>query len=312
MGRQLRYGASSKHGPEHAEHVVIGRSRQVSAPQRGCAGPAMTESTVKSGRAFERLVGIMARLRAPDGCPWDREQTLETLRKYLVEETYEVLEALEDGDPRAHCEELGDLLLQVVFQARIREEEGAFDVGDVADAIADKLERRHPHVFGDRSVIAEDAATVVKNWAAIKAQEKVDRGSEQHSALDGVPRAMPALQRAMRVGEKAASVGFDWRALGGVLEKLDEEAAELREALAANDRAAVESELGDYLYTVVNVCRHLGVDAEAALRQTTRRFEARFRLMEAVVAEDGQRLRDLPDEELERRWQAAKRALAGG
>ena len=271
----------------------------------------MVESTVKSGRAFERLVGIMARLRGPDGCPWDREQTLETLRKYLIEETYEVLEAIEDGDPREHRDELGDLLLQVVFQARIREEAGTFDVGDVADAISDKLERRHPHVFGDGAVTAADAATVVRNWAAIKAQEKLDKGGVRKSALDGVPQAMPALQRATRIGEKAASAGFDWREIGGVLEKLDEEAAELREALDAADRDAIEHELGDYLYTVVNVCRHLGIDAEGALRQTTRRFEARFREMETGLVDEGKTVRDVPDEQLEQRWQAAKRALAG-
>lgn len=267
---------------------------------------------MSAGAAFDRLVTIMARLRAPDGCPWDREQTLETLRKYVVEETYEVLEAIEQGDPKAHCEELGDLLLQVVFQARIREEEGAFAAADVANAISDKLERRHPHVFGDRSVIAEDAATVVQNWAAIKAQEKAAAGPGPKSALDGVPQAMPALQRAMRIGEKAAVAGFDWRAIGGVLDKLDEEAAELRAALASGDSAAIEGELGDYLYTIVNVCRHLNVDAEAALRQTTRRFEQRFRRLEAEIVAEGHVLKDLPDEELERRWQAAKRALAGG
>lgn len=254
----------------------------------------------------------MARLRAPDGCPWDREQTLESLRKYLVEETYEVLEALESGDVREHCEELGDLLLQVVFQARIREEAGAFTVADVADAISEKLVRRHPHVFGDGSTIAEDAAAVVRNWAVIKAEEKAAKGVEKRSALDGVPAAMPALQRALRVSEKAAAAGFDWRAVDGVLEKLDEEAGELRAALRAGDAAEIEHELGDYLFTVANVCRHLGVDAEAALRGSTRRFEDRFRTMEAGLAAEGHALRALPDEELERRWQAAKRALAGG
>lgn len=262
--------------------------------------------------AFERLVGIMARLRSPGGCPWDREQTLATLRPYLLEETYEVLEAMETGDAQAHCEELGDLLLQVVFQARVREEAGAFDIADVATAIADKLVRRHPHVFGDGSVVAEDAASVVKNWAQIKATEKAAGGSPRKSALDGVPAALPALLRATRIGEKAAAAGFDWRETGGVLEKLDEEAAELRDAMARGDQASIEAELGDYLFTIVNACRHLGVDAEAALRGTTRRFEERFRLLEAGVLADGHpNLRALDDETLEQRWQAAKRTLAG-
>lgn len=262
----------------------------------------------RHGEAFERLVGIMARLRGPDGCPWDREQTLLTLRQYLVEETYEVLEALEEGDPREHCKELGDLLLQVVFQARIREEEGRFDAADVAQAISDKLVRRHPHVFGD--VVAEDAAAVVRNWADIKAVERAEAGRDE-SALDGVPQAMPALQRAARLGEKAGTAGFDWREPAGVLEKLDEESAELKASLAAQDRAGIEHELGDYLFTVVHLCRHLGVDAEAALRAANRRFETRFRALESGIREEGRQIRDFPDAELEDRWQAAKRATDG-
>ena len=259
----------------------------------------------RQGEAFERLVAIMARLRGPGGCPWDREQTLATLRQYLVEETYEVLEALEEGDPREHCKELGDLLLQVVFQARIREEEGHFDAADVAAAISDKLVRRHPHVFGD--VEAHDAATVMRNWADIKAGERAEAGQGK-SALDGVPQAMPALQRAARLGEKAGTAGFDWRDPAGVLDKLDEETAELKGALAAQDRPGIEHELGDYLFTVVHLCRHLRVDAEAALRQANRRFETRFRALEARIHEEGRQIRDLPDEDLEARWQAAKRA----
>ncbi|MCK6569513.1 nucleoside triphosphate pyrophosphohydrolase [Myxococcota bacterium] len=265
-----------------------------------------------STEAFTRLVGIMARLRSPGGCPWDREQTLSTLRPYLLEETYEVLDAMEAGDAREHCEELGDLLLQVVFQARVREEAGDFDIADVAQAIADKLVRRHPHVFGDGSVVADDAATVVKNWSEIKAAEKASAGTQRKSALDGVPAALPALLRATRIGEKAAAAGFDWREAGGVLDKLDEEALELREAVARGDRASIEAEMGDYLFTLVNACRHLGIDAESALRGTTRRFEQRFRVLEAGVLDDGHpNLRALDDEALERRWQAAKRLLAG-
>jgi len=258
-----------------------------------------------AGPAFERLVQIMATLRGPDGCPWDHEQTLETLRRYLVEETYEVLDALDGGDPSAHCEELGDLLLQVVFQARIREEQGHFDVASVATTIAEKLVRRHPHVFGDAQV--SSAAEVVRNWAEIKAAEK-----PRDSALDGVPRTLPALQRAQRIGEKAASAGFDWRRTEDVLAKLDEERAELEAALVQGRLEEVERELGDYLFTVVNAARRLGVDAESALRGTVSRFETRFRRLEGELRSEGRRVNETDDAELEARWQNVKRALASG
>jgi MazG family protein len=247
----------------------------------------------------------MATLRGPDGCPWDHEQTLETLRRYLVEETYEVLDALDGGDPSAHCEELGDLLLQVVFQARIREEQGHFDVASVATTIAEKLVRRHPHVFGDAQV--SSAAEVVRNWAEIKAAEK-----PRDSALDGVPRTLPALQRAQRIGEKAASAGFDWRRTEDVLAKLDEERAELEAALVQGRLEEVERELGDYLFTVVNAARRLGVDAESALRGTVSRFETRFRRLEGELRSEGRRVNETDDAELEARWQNVKRALASG
>lgn len=255
-----------------------------------------------AGTAFDRLVHIMATLRGPEGCPWDHEQTLETLRRYLVEETYEVLDALDDGDLAAHCEELGDLLLQIVFQARIREEQGHFDVASVATTIAEKLIRRHPHVFGDAQV--GSAADVVRNWAEIKAAEK-----PRESALDGVPRTLPALQRAQRIGEKAASAGFDWRRTDEVLAKLDEERAELAAAMAQGRLDEVERELGDYLFTVVNAARHLGVDAESALRGTVSRFEARYRRLEGDLRSEGRRVNEADDAELEARWQKVKRAL---
>ncbi len=264
---------------------------------------------MRYGEAFERLVAIMDRLRSPGGCPWDREQTLATLRPYLLEEAYEVLEALETDTPREHCEELGDLMLQIVFQSRIRQEDGHFTVADVCDAISDKLERRHPHVFGD--AVAEDAAAVVRNWSDIKAQERAGKATKDPSALDGVPAALPALQRAARIGDKAAAAGFDWREPKGVLEKLDEETRELKAALEAQDAQGIADEMGDFLFTVVNLCRHLGVDAEAALRGTTGRFERRFREMERTIAAEGQTIRALPDAELEARWQAAKKRLAG-
>ncbi len=257
---------------------------------------------MRYGEAFERLVEVMARLREPGGCPWDREQTLESLRQWLLEETYEVLEAIDDGDPETHRDELGDLLLQVVFQARIRQEEGAFDAADVADAISEKMRRRHPHVFGDEQ--ADDAAAVSKRWSELKEAEK-----GRQSALDGVPAALPALLRASRIGEKAAGVGFDWPDQIGVLSKLDEERAELTEAVLCGDAKAIHHEAGDYLFTVVNLCRHLGVDPESALQDTTRRFERRFREVEGTARDEGHRLRDLELDDLEARWQAAKRKL---
>jgi MazG family protein len=257
---------------------------------------------MRAGEAFERLVAVIARLRSPGGCPWDLAQTLETMRPYLVEETYEVLEALDAGTAEDHRVELGDLLMQIVFQARLREETGAFDVAGVADAISDKLERRHPHIFGD----AAEADGTQRRWHELKKKE----GRE--SALDGVPLAMPALLRARRLGEKAAGAGFDWRAPEDVFGKLDEESAELREAVASGDRADIEAELGDLLFTIVNLSRKLDIDPEAALRGTARRFEQRFRRLEKVARDEGHPdLHALADDELERRWQQAKADLKG-
>lgn len=255
----------------------------------------------RAGEAFARLVALMARLREPGGCPWDREQSLHSLRPYLLEETYEVLEALEHDDAAAHREELGDLLFQVVFQARIREEEGHFDAGAVADGIREKLERRHPHVFGDVQV--SDRDEVARNWHAIKAREK-----KRESALDGIPAAMPALLRAGRIGAKAATVGFDWPDLEGVLDKLDEEKAELLAARATGDPAAITHELGDLLFTVVNLARHLGVEPETALQQATSRFEKRFRTMEADLKANGRTVAETDAATLDAAWRRVKAA----
>ncbi|MCA9540628.1 MAG: nucleoside triphosphate pyrophosphohydrolase [Myxococcales bacterium] len=260
------------------------------------------------GAEFERLVAIMARLRAPDGCPWDRKQTLDSLRQWLVEETYEVLDAIERRDVRAHCDELGDLLLQVVFQAQIRAEEGSFDVGDVARAIADKMQRRHPHVFGD--AVIDDTAELRRAWAQIKAQEQSARG-ERRGTLDGVPPALPALLRALRLGQKAAGVGFDWPDVTRVMAKIDEERDELIAAMADGDPGRVEAELGDLLFSVVNLARHLNVDPETALHAASARFSARFSAVEAGVRADGHEISTLAIDALEARWQAAKRRLDG-
>ena len=231
--------------------------------------------------AIERLLAIMERLRGPGGCPWDREQTLKTLRPYVLEETYEVLEAIDAGDPGEHCEELGDLLLQIVFQAQLTKEEGKFEFADVAEAISNKLVSRHPHVFGTSEV--KDAEGVLRQWAALKREEKKAKGGGE-SVLEGVPREMPALARADRLTEKASRIGFDWPDAGGAREKLAEELGELDRAIASGDRDAVESEVGDLLFAAANLARKLGVAPEEALRGTLARFVSRFHHIERELA----------------------------
>lgn len=238
----------------------------------------------RAQEAIERLLGIMEKLRGPGGCPWDREQTLRTLRPYVLEETYEVLEAIDAGDPREHCEELGDLLLQIVFQAQLTKEEGKFDFADVAEAISNKLVSRHPHVFGTSEV--KDAEGVLRQWAALKREEKKAKGGGE-SVLEGVPREMPALARADRLTEKASRIGFDWPDAAGAREKLAEEMGELDRAIASGDRDAVESEMGDLLFAAANLSRKLGVPPEEALRGTLARFVSRFEHIERELARRG-------------------------
>lgn len=252
-----------------------------------------------SGRTLPRLVAVMRRLLGPDGCPWDRAQTKETLRPYVIEEAFEVVDAIDRGAPADLREELGDLLMQVVFLAELARAEGSFDVDDVVAGIADKLERRHPHVFGDAEVA--DADEVLRNWEAIKAEEKAGRG-----ALEGVPVSMPALLRAVKVGEKAARVGYDWPDAEGARAKIDEELRELDEA---SDPAREEEELGDLLFAIASYARKRALDPEAALRRALDRFGARFGLVERRAAQEGVRLSDLDAEELDRRWRAAKAEL---
>lgn len=255
----------------------------------------------KAGKAFERLCRIMARLRAPGGCPWDAEQTIDSLKPYLIEEAYEVLEAIERDDAGKHREELGDLLLQVVFQAEVTQEQPSFDITDVVDSISEKLLRRHPHVFSDAT--AKDATGALRNWESVKARE---RGADE-SVLDGIPPTLPALLRALRTGEKAAAVGFDWPSIEGVEAKVDEELRELRAVLAAdNAEAARYEEMGDLLFALVNWARHLGIDAEAALRDATHKFARRFRRIERDVGERGLATADVPLDELERIWERVK------
>jgi MazG family protein len=234
--------------------------------------------------AIDRLLAIMARLRAPGGCPWDREQTLATLRPYLLEETYEVLEAIDVGDPREHCEELGDLLLQIVFQAQLTKEVGQFAFEDVAEAISNKLVSRHPHVFGDSDV--KDAAGVLKQWAELKKKEKQAKGKGA-SVLEGVPRELPALARADRLTEKASRIGFDWPDAAGARAKVAEELAELDDAMARGDRADIEDELGDVLFAVANLSRKLSLAPEEALRGAVNRFIERFEHVERGLAAAG-------------------------
>jgi len=252
-----------------------------------------------------RLVDIMARLRAPGGCPWDREQTWETLRPYLVEEAYEVLEAIDHGDVAGLRDELGDVLLQVLFHSEIAAEAGHFRLADVARAIADKLVRRHPHVFAD--VTVRDADEVVRNWRRIKADERrAAGGATEPALLASVPAALPALARAQQVGEKLAHAGFDWPDLTGVFAKLDEERGELAAAVRSGDRAAAARELGDVLLTLTSVARHLDVPAEMALRDAVGRLTRRVDHVEAVVRTTGRVLAQLDAAERDRLWNDAK------
>jgi MazG family protein len=260
-------------------------------------------SDARRVESFARLVEIMARLRGPGGCPWDREQTPESLRPYLLEEVYEVLEAIDGGDADAVRDELGDLLLQVVFQSQLAAEAGRFTVDDVARAISEKLVRRHPHVFGDVQV--RDADEVMRNWKRIKAEERRSKG-EDGDVLAGVPAALPALLRAEQLGEKAGHVGLDWPDAAGVLVKIHEEQRELEAAMAAGDRPAIERELGDVLLALASLARHLGISSEMALRAANDRFAERVRRMEADARARGVSLAELGPDELDRLWQAAK------
>jgi MazG family protein len=260
---------------------------------------------MKPGQSLSELVEVMDRLLAPDGCPWDREQTLDSLRPFLLEETHEVLDAIERGTPADHCEELGDLLMQIVFQAALRRTEGAFDIDDVVRGIAGKLVRRHPHVFGDAS--AETADEVLAQWSKIKEAEK---GPSAASVLEGVPVSLPALARAQQLGSRAGDVGFDWPAIDGTRNKVTEEVGELDGAIASGDRSRIESEVGDLLFAVVNLSRKLKVDAESALRGANQRFEARFHFIEDRLREQGRGPRDADLKELDALWDQAKEKLA--
>ncbi|MFC1985330.1 nucleoside triphosphate pyrophosphohydrolase [Chloroflexota bacterium] len=251
---------------------------------------------------FSTLVDIIAQLRAPDGCPWDRKQTHASLKEYLLEECYEVLEALDGGDSGKLRDELGDLLLQVVLQAQIAAEAGEFEIGDVVESIGNKLIHRHPHIFG--SVEVKDAEEVAHNWQALKQEE---RGSDS-SILAGVPGQMPALAYSQGVQRRVAQVGFDWEDIEGVIDKLAEEVSEYKQAGSGEERT---QEFGDLLFTLVNVARRLGVDSEAALREANKRFYRRFSYMEEVCRQRGVNLADLSFDEQNALWKEAKSKLNG-
>jgi MazG family protein len=260
------------------------------------------------GEAFEELVRIMHRLRAPGGCPWDREQTHESIKGYTIEEAFEVAEAIENRDDRELCTELGDLLLQIVFHSEMAAEDKRFEISDVIRSITEKMIRRHPHVFADVEVSGADE--VLRNWSRIKAEER--RDTEDNSVLAGVPRGMPALLRAQRLGEKAEHVGFDWADAKSVLDKLREELDELSEALDREDTKHAAAELGDLLFAATSLGRHLRVSSEDVLKSAADRFTRRFRRMEEMLARRGRDIQDATLDEMELLWQRAKADLRDG
>jgi tetrapyrrole methylase family protein / MazG family protein len=272
------------------------------------------------GALFEDLIALQERLLAPNGCPWDREQTHESLRTYLIEEAYEVLDALDSGDADKFAEELGDLLLQIVFHSALAQQARRFDVRDVIERVHTKMVRRHPHVFGKER--AANAAQVLKNWEHLKAEERrmarADRGAaaaddnsnnmpaEPASLLDGIPRTLPAVMEAYQLTRRASRVGFDWQDVAGVLEKLREEIAELEAEIAGGNESRIESEAGDLLFAVVNVARFLKLDPEIALKKANRKFVTRFRDMEAQASAENRKLADMSAAELDVLWNRAK------
>jgi len=256
------------------------------------------------GDPVGRLLEVIDRLRGEGGCPWDREQTLQSLKPYLIEEAYELLEAVDRGDPEHHREELGDVLLQILLHARIRKEEGAFTFNDVAAGLVEKLIRRHPHVFGETE--ARDSEEVLRNWEAIKAVETPKAG--RRSVLDGVPRHLPALQKAQRVQSRASRVGFDWSEAEAAFAKVTEETDEVRHAIAAGEAEEIREEIGDLLFAVTNLCRFYSVNAEDALHATVAKFARRFHAIEERVHAAGKELGDCSLAEMDAIWNEVKRS----
>jgi tetrapyrrole methylase family protein / MazG family protein len=290
------------------------KSKKKTSARSAPANKSARANTSSAGEWFEKLVAVQKRLRAPQGCPWDREQTHATLRPYLIEEAYEVIDALDSGDDAKFAEEMGDLLLQVVFHSEIAREQQRFDVADVLREIHDKMVRRHPHVFAD--VRARNSAEVLRNWERIKASERLGKGASPEngtakqqkpaSLLDGVSRGLPAMLQGLQLTRKAARAGFDWQDADGIFEKVREEMAEVRHALAEKDSKKAEEELGDLLFAAVNLARFVQVDPEIALKKANTKFQRRFMEMEKAALQSGRTFDGMPREDKESLWDAVK------
>ncbi|MFY9689139.1 MAG: nucleoside triphosphate pyrophosphohydrolase [Candidatus Acidiferrales bacterium] len=296
-----------------------GAKTKVPEAARSRANIRITARDRAAGKWFAKLVALQVRLRGPGGCPWDHEQTHESLRRFLIEEAYEVLDAMQHADSHEFASELGDLLLQVVFHSILAEETGAFTISDVIESVHTKMVRRHPHVFGD--VRAKTSREVLKNWEEIKREERAEKGrAADESILARVPKSLPGLLEAYQLTRSAARIGFDWENLAGILEKLEEEKREIQSILPASDASTggktvaaspevarrIEEEVGDLLFVGVNVARFLGVDPEIALKGANRKFKQRFEWMEAAAARGGNRLADLPRARMEELWDESK------
>ncbi len=264
-----------------------------------------------AGAAFQALVDIMARLRGPRGCPWDREQTLQSLRGFVLEETHEVLDAIDRGDTDALRGEIGDLIFEGVFLAQISADEGHFTVADSLRSITEKLIRRHPHIFDPEGRPLDTPGEVHQQWEQIKSKEQADAG-ERRSVLRGVPRALPALLRAHEIGTRVAAVGFEWANAADVVDKIEEEVAELRQAVDGEGPARTEEEMGDLLFSITNLARKLGIDSESALRKANEKFTRRFNALEERLHARGRSVHDATLEEMEREWEAVKTQTADG
>jgi len=319
------------------------RASAASSPVRQTEPTRISQADRAAGEWFARLVALQERLRGPAGCPWDAAQTHESLRKFLVEETYETLDAMDSGDAKKFASELGDLLLQIVFHSVLARESGRFTISDVIESIHSKMVRRHPHVFG--SVKARTSSEVLKNWEQLKALERADeksksagdakQDSQDDSILGGVPRSLPAVLEAAQLTGRAANIGFDWENLAGILDKLEEEKRELQSVLGASsisaqlvsgsqhgvdtnvasskqklpprDAKRIEEEVGDLLFVVVNIARFLGVDPEASLKKSIAKFKRRFQWMESAAERDGKRLAEVPRDKMEALWNESKK-----
>jgi MazG family protein len=291
-----------------------------SKKRRALPARSKQQKSLGAGQWFEKLVVLQARLRATNGCPWDREQTHSSLRTYLIEEAYEVLDALENGDDAKFAEEMGDLLLQIVFHSQIAREEGRFSVADVIREVHEKMVRRHPHVFGEKR--AKDAAEVLKNWEQIKAEERRAKDVDQtplggenkppdKSLMAGLPRGLPAALEGYQLTRRAARIGFDWEDVNGIFEKIQEEGAEVCHALSTMEPKRIEGEIGDLLFAAVNLARFVNVDPEIALKKANAKFVKRFQSMERLAESSGRKLAEVPRAEMESLWETAKRNERG-